>query len=66
MDGPGMDNSDCRTGALWVEARSVDILWIDNGLDGIDTGTVGNSGVDDPEVDPKVGNSTFDDYPFVI
>ena len=66
MDGPGMDNSDCRTDALWVEARLVDYLQVDNGLDGIDTGTMGNSGVDDPELDPNVGNSTFDDFPFVI
>ena len=66
MDGPGMDKSDCRTDALWVEARSVDILRVDNRLDGIDTGATGNSGVDDPELDPKVGNGTFDDFPFVI
>ena len=61
-----MDNSDCRAGALWVEARSVDIHWVDNQLDGIDTGAMGNSGVDDPELDPKGGNSTFDDFTFVI
>ena len=66
MDGPGKDNSDCSTGVLWVEARSVDNLRVDNRLDGIDTGAMGNSGVDDPELDPNVGNSTFDDFPFVI
>ena len=60
-----MDNSDCRA-ALWVEARSVDNFRVDYWLDNIDTGAMGNSGIDDPELDLKVGNSTFDDFPFVI
>ena len=60
-----MDNSGWRTDALRVEARLVDILQVDNWLDGIDTGAMGNSGVNDPELDPKVGNSTFDDFPLL-
>lgn len=62
-----MDNSDCGTGALWVENGSVEVdsgsgetLWVQNQSVGVDTG---NSGVDTPEVDPEV--YTSDVFPFV-
>ena len=64
MDGPGTDNSDCGTGALWIDTRSVDTLWIDtlwvvdtlwvdNRSVGVDTGAMW---VDNPEVNHEVGN----------
>lgn len=75
MDGPAIGNCGCGIGA----PRSVDILMLENPSDGVDTGAVdtlwvenasvgietGALGVDNPEVNLKVVNGTFDVFPLL-
>lgn len=54
-----------ENGSVGVDTGAVDTLRVKNGSVGIETGAIVNSGVDNPEVDPKVGNGRFDVFLFV-
>ena len=68
-----------ENGSVGVVTGSVETLWVKNWPVGVDTGEtdafwvedrsvgmqIGNSGIDTPELDPEVGNDTFDAFSFV-